>query len=582
MKDLATRVRCGRAGGASLLIGVLFAASQANAEVVLAGIEEPLTSNVLAHLNLDEEPCDAPRWRIEQQYQAAPARIRQGLEALGYYEPSIAPQLEETDACWRATFTIAAGEPTRIRNVDVALTGEATNDATFKEALDQAGLRANEVLDHGRYERLKRRWSDLGLERGYVDARFTTSRIDVYPPDKVADIVLHFDSGRRYYFGNVEFEQNVVTERLARAYVPFHPGDPYDARQLTALYVAYAESGYFETIDVRPLAADPERREIPIHVGLGGSRRRQISYGVGYSTDTGPRFRFGRYNPRFNDRGHQFTVSAQLSPVISELLANYRMPFGDPRTEWISFDTGIKREDTETSESESAEFGARRVYRRPGGWTRAHILTLLIEDFEVADQVGRSRLLMPGIAWSKMRADNSLRPVRGHKLDLEVRGAADQLASDTSFVQATARGKWIWSRPNLARFLVRGELGSTAESSFDELPASVRFFAGGDNSVRGYDFEALGPVDEDGEVVGGSSIVTGSFEYEHPVRARWSIAAFVDAGNAFASSDLEIKTGAGVGARWQSPLGPIRVDIAHPFDDETETWRLHISLGPDL
>jgi translocation and assembly module TamA len=170
----------------------------------------------------------------------------------------------------------------------------------------------------------------------------------------------------------------------------------------------------------------------------------------------------------------------------------------------------------------------------------------------------------------------------GSRLSLELRSAADALLSDTTFVQALAQGKWIWSRPRGARFIVRGQLGATEERDFDELPASVRFFAGGDNSVRGYDFETLGPVDENGEVIGGSSLITGSFEYEQPLRNRWSMAFFVDSGNAFAESSVDASTGLGLGGRWQSPLGPIRIDVAHPLDDPTDDWRIHISLGPDL
>jgi translocation and assembly module TamA len=189
---------------------------------------------------------------------------------------------------------------------------------------------------------------------------------------------------------------------------------------------------------------------------------------------------------------------------------------------------------------------------------------------------------MPGVDWTRIRADNAIRPSAGSRLSLEVRGATDSVFSDTSFVQAIARGRWIRSLGNGSRFLLRAEIGVTAKSEFDELPASVRFFAGGDNSVRGYDFDALGPVDENGQVVGGSSLATGSIEFEQPLRDRWSLAFFVDAGNAFEGSDLDAKTGAGLGGRWQSPLGPIRIDLAHPFDDDTTSWRLHISLGPDL
>jgi translocation and assembly module TamA len=210
------------------------------------------------------------------------------------------------------------------------------------------------------------------------------------------------------------------------------------------------------------------------------------------------------------------------------------------------------------------------------------MLSFLLEDFEVAEQSGRSRLLMPGVSWLRLRADNEIRPTAGSKLSLEIRGANDGLVSDTSFVQTVAQGIWIWSRPTGQRFLVRGQAGATAKREFAELPASVRFFAGGDNSVRGYGFEELGPVDADGNVIGGSSLLTGSFEFEQPLRERWSLAFFVDSGNAFETSNVDAKTGVGLGGRWRSPLGPIRIDLAVPLDDETESYRFHFSLGPDL
>ena len=407
------------------------------------------------------------------------------------------------------------------------------------------------------------------------------NRIDVYPDEHAADVMLRFDSGPRYAFGRTELTQEVLTERLATSYLTFREGEPYDTRQLTDVYAALANSGYFRTIDVRPLAPDPATRTIPIAVALTSAARTQTSYGVGFSTDTGPRFRFGRNNTRFNERGHQFGINAQLSPVVSELTANYRLPL-ESRTEWLNFDAGVEREDTDTSESKRLELGARRVHERRGDWTRTEMLSLRVEDFAVADQASRARLLMPGVDWTRIRADNEIRPMIGSRLSLEVRGASDNLVSDTSFAQVIAQGKWIWATPRGQRFLVRGQLGATAEREFAELPASVRFFAGGDNSVRGYSFESLGPLDADGNVIGGSSLATGSFEFEQPLRERWSLAFFVDSGNAFQESRIDAKTGVGLGGRWQSPLGPIRIDLAHALDGDGRDWRVHVSLGPDL
>src|SRR5690606_35742552 len=319
------------------------------------------------------------------------------------------------------------------------------------------------------------------------------SRIDVDPDERVADVGLVFDAGPHSSFGETVFRQDAFADRLLRSRVPFRPREPYDARRPSPVYPAFAGRGELRDIDVQPLDAHREQRVIPIEVTLPPAARRQVTYVVGFSTDTGPRLRFGRNNRRFNDRGHQFGVNAQLSPVISEVTANYRLPLGGSQTEWLSFDSGIEREDTETSESESLELSARRVLERPGAWTRSQIVTLRIEDFEVAGQVGRSRLLMPGVDWTRVRADNTIRPRRGSRLSLETRAASDVLGSDTSFVQTIAQGKWIWSLRE-ARVLVRGHVGVTLKRAFDELPPSVRFFAGGDNSVRGYDFEALGPL----------------------------------------------------------------------------------------
>jgi translocation and assembly module TamA len=581
-RSAAPKAGPARARRAAAVAIALSLAGAAIADVELTGVEGAVAANVLAYLDLDDEPCDAPRWRVEQLYRGAPQRIGEALQAFGYYEPGIDRELSFADECWHARFAITAGEPVRIRTLDLAITGEAESDPDFQTALAAAGFATGSTLDHGAYEGLKRRWSDLARERGYADAQFTANRIDVYPAEHVADITLRFDSGPRYTFGRTDLTQDVLTDRLAESYLTFSEGAPYDARQLTEAYAALADSGFFRTIDVRPLPADSVTRTIPIAVTLTSAARMQTSYGVGFSTDTGPRFRFGRNNTRFNERGHQFGVNAQLSPVVSEVTANYRLPLQDSRSEWLNFDAGVEREDTDTAESKRFELGARRVHERRGDWTRTEILSLRVEDFAVADQASRARLLMPGVDWTRIRADNEIRPRLGSKLSLEVRGAHDTLVSDTTFVQTIAQGKWIWSLPRGQRILVRGEVGATAEREFAELPASVRFFAGGDNSVRGYDFEALGPVDENGQVVGGSSLATGSFEFEQPLRDRWSLAFFVDAGNAFEGSDLDAKRGVGIGGRWQSPLGPIRVDLAHPLDDDTTSVRLHISLGPDL
>ncbi|HEU4617408.1 MAG TPA: autotransporter assembly complex family protein [Gammaproteobacteria bacterium] len=582
----ALRPRSGRfAVALALTLSVslgLVVSGPAAADVELTGVEGPIRENALLYIRLDNEPCDAPEWRVRRLYQEAVERLPESFQAFGYYSARVTPSLQTGGDCWKARFAVDLGKPVLVRKLDVLLTGDARNDAPFARLLESPGIAVGAPLEHAAYERLKTRLRDLASARGYAQANFETSRIDVFPDDLAADVVLHFDSGKRFSFGPVELHQDALSDDLVRSFVRFKPGEPYDGAQVTDLYVALTNSGFFDTVTVTSLEPDAEKGEIPVRIELTPAASRQISYGIGFSTDTKVRLRFGRHNRRFNERGAQFGVDAQLSPVTSEVTVNYRFPHGDPRTEWVSFDGGLKHESTATSSSSALELGVRRILERPHGWTRTDLASLRIEDFTVGDQIGRSNLLMPSTAWTRLRADNSVRPSKGSKLTLELRGTDEVLGSDTGFMQLVARGKWIRSPSAKSRLIVRADVGATAEESFEALPPSVRFFAGGDNSVRGYAFQSLGPVDENGQVIGGSSLVTASFEYERRIKPQWSIATFVDSGNAYRRFEFDPKTSAGIGARWISPLGPIRVDVGFPLERGDRGARLHITLGPDL
>lgn len=566
---------------ASLTVLLVASGLEVHAATEISGIEGPLLANVRAYLTLDSLGCDAAPAEVRQEYGGVEDQIGEALTALGYYQPVITSNLAFDEDCWTASLDIDPGPQVIVRTLDFAIDG-GEDDPTFAMLASDPGIAVGDGLHHGRYEELKRGLLDLARDRGYPDARFVENRIDVYPDEMAADIVLRFATGPRYRFGQITLEQEAFADDFLEPYIEIEPGQPFDNAALVATYVGLTDSGYFDTIDVRALDPDPEALTIPVRVTLVGTPRLHINYGVGFSTDTGPRLRIGRAFRRLNNRGQQLSLQAQLAPVISEVTTNFRHPYGDPRFEWASFDGGIRRERTDTVDSESLRFGARRIFERIGGFTRTQFVDLLVENFDVADQSGRSRLLMPGISWTRVRADNTLRPARGRKLDIEFRGAAASLGSDTTFVQTIIDYGWVGSFGTRSRVLLRAELGATAEDKFDDLPPSVRFFAGGDSSIRGYAYESLGPVDSDGAVIGGSRLIVASAEYEHSVRPKWSVATFVDSGNAFRGSRLEAKTGVGIGARWQSPLGPVRLDVGFPLDDPTRTARIHISLGPDL
>jgi translocation and assembly module TamA len=162
-----------------------------------------------------------------------------------------------------------------------------------------------------------------------------------------------------------------------------------------------------------------------------------------------------------------------------------------------------------------------------------------------------------------------------------LRGGTRALVSDNDVLQLRMSAKQILPFLGKSRILLRGEAGFSWQRDFSELPASLRFFTGGDRSVRGYALETLGEEDDNGEVIGGDTLYVGSVEIDVPVRERWSVAMFTDIGTAFVDRP-NFSQSVGVGVRWYSPLGPIRVDLAHPMQDSDQAVRLHISLGPDI
>lgn len=347
---------------------------------------------------------------------------------------------------------------------------------------------------------------------------------------------------------------------------------------------ALIDSGYFSTVDVRPRTENPEDGHIPVDVVLKPRKPHQFTASAGVSTDTGPRLRLGYENRRLNRRGHRLNSRISVSPIQSDITTEYRIPLKDPRSEWLSFEGGAKIEDTETSESTSFRLAARQTKKRAFEFLETRFIEASRENFDVGAQTDvTTTLVTPGLSWSRIVTEAAMKPSWGHRVYLEVKGGVDSLLSDTSFARARMSGGWIWGLPWDGRLLFRGEAGALTVDEFAVLPPSQRFFTGGDTSVRGYEFQSLGPTDESGRVIGGKYLLVGSVEYEHPIVNKWSAAVFADAGNAFSDTDSNegFKIGVGVGVRWTSPIGPVRLDLAHPVDG-APLFRIHFRLGPDL
>lgn len=566
-----------------LLVVLALASSTARADVDFEGLSRTTENVVRATVDLVDESCTAPEARVRRLYKRADRQILKALEVYGYYSPTIRGSLTRDSDCWRARFEIKRGPRVRLRKVAIGITGPGSSDPVLARFLAQETLSAGDGLNQAAYDRLKSSLAVLAQRRGYFDGRFATSRIDVFPGQGAADITLDYASGERYRFGPVTLDQNVIDRDLAMRFVEFRPGEPYDADRLNELYTDLLASGYFQNIELRTTPRPAPDFDVPLTITLTAAPRRTWTTGVGYATDSGAKLRLGFINQRLNREGHQFEFDANLAEVLGAVSLSYRLPQGSPRDEWVSIDAGYQYDNPEDSRSDEYRLGVKQIKRRGGDWRETRFIDYRREIFRVGDTRSTSDLVIPGISWARQPRLISSRPRQGYRLTFTVSGTDQLLGSDTAFAQVESTGKLILPLWSTARLLVRGEAGWTIKDDFSDLPLSVRYFAGGDTSVRGYAYKSLGPTDADGNVIGGADKLVGSLEFDQQVFGNWSVAAFIDVGNAFNSfKDLSLKTGIGAGIRWYSPLGPIRFDVGIPLDESPDSFRIHITLGPDL
>lgn len=572
-----------------MLAAILWSSAQtapaATGKVDIRGVDSEMRKSIEAWLSLDDEPCEAPQKRLQGRLDQATGEIRHALQAFGYYAPDIVHSFNTGNGrtCWSATITIKPGPRVRLRHIDIELQGEGRDDDAFRKLVDNPPLKSGAPLRHDRYDAYRDSISNLAAGRGYFHGRFTRHELRVDPAAGVADVILHFDTGPRFRFGDLSIEQDSIDNDLLQRFLEFRSGDYFSRKPVTDTSRALSGSGYFASVLVEPRIDAAQDDRVPVRIIATPSNRHRYSASVGYTTDTGPRTGLGYRNQRINREGHQFTGDLSLSRVISTLTLGYSIPLDKPLTDHLKFEAGYKYEDTDSFRTATTAVSTTWTHELDNLWLEERSLSFGREDYKVGDQESNvSYLLMPGIGWSRTIADDRLYPRRGLRMNFRTRGALQQIVSDVSFLQLLGDAKGIIGLPWRSRLIGRINTGVSFMDEFDQLPVSVRFFAGGDNSIRGYSYKSLGPKADDGSVEGGRNLLTGSLEVEHLFTAKWSVAAFVDSGNAFNGTDVNPNTGIGLGLHWRSPVGPIRLDVAHPLDKDDDLVRIHFVMGPDL
>ncbi len=553
--------------------------------VEIEGLSGDVLANVTSFLTLIQQKSQETLTgeRIKKLHKKTPAEIREALQPFGYYKPEIVSELAQVDEVWVAHYIVDHGPALPLTTVDVRILGPGEQDVAFQRLLKKLPLVRGETLKHANYEGAKSALVQLATERGYLDAQFETNEIRVDLEAYSAAVVIHFNTGERYRFGAITFDVPEFDTDFLRRYATFEEGDAYTFTALLDLQNALTDSDYFTQVEVKTRRELAENHVIPVEISAIPRDRTRYTLGMGYGTDTGARATAGVERRRVTRDGHRWRADAKVSEISDSLTTRYFIPMKNPRTDQFTVTAGFENQ-RQTDNASKKYLLSGSFSRLDNGWQKSLFVNIERDkDFVVGEQTGNSTLVMPGINWTRIRADDRIYTTFGNRFMLEVRGGSETLGSTTSFIQGRANVKFVRRFQNYGRVLARGDVGYSKVLNFEELPPSVRFFAGGDFSVRGYEYNSLGPRGADDKPIGGTQLLVGSLEYEHILTESWSLAAFYDAGNAMNNFSEPLAYGTGFGVRYRSPIGLIRLDLAQPLNKELGNARyFHISIGPDL
>lgn len=553
-------------------------------EVEISGVDGQVYDNVMARLRINRLGLsgDAEKREVNRLHRLASRDIESALAPYGFYSPVIDAALAETENGWKAEYRIDPGRQVYITDVSVTIVGSGKSMAALGELREIPSLIKGAPLNHPLYEEEKRNLLRTVRALGFLDAAYRVSELRIDRSAYSAEIELVLDTGLRYQFGAIKSKQNVIYDDLLQLFIPFEKGDPFDRTLVQQLQRDLYQTNYFGRVTIDAEIGNADDNQIPINVITDPREHyNRYNFGLGYATDTGANVRFDWQNQLLNKMGHRAFASLLLGDQKSQILFNYQAPGLNPRFETITGSMKWDRELWEDTETEKFSAGAVYEYSTPVSYGAVSVLGF-DEDYTIGSTSGRGQFLMPGLHRSITRADDIINTQNGYRWSVDLEGASEAILSDASFLKVRFNGRAITTPISKWRLIGAANVGAILVDSIEELPPSLRYYAGGEKSVRGYRYRTLGPEDVSGNIIGGKYLLTGSVTVEREVLENFRVSAFYDVGNAMNEWSLDLAQGVGVGAGVVLPFGQVKLELAYPLTEDGTAQYVFIRVGADF
>ena len=525
-------------------------------------------------------PGPINRMWLEHYQKQLPKKIRDILEPFGYFHVTVtsAQKMQGDKVLLRVQ--VDPGPAIQLVERRIELLPSSGEQPTL--LLESFPLKNGDQLREDLYETGKAELLADVQDQGFLDARYTRHELQIDRELNQARIFLQIESGNRSRFGEVTFTgAENYPERFLRRYLAFKQGDTFSYRLLGRTQKYLRDSDRFRRVAVAPKPDEREGVQLPIEIELEPQKRYSLRPGLGYGTDTGARIALRYRDLNSWQLGHEFKLDMLHAQHLQNYTGSYAFPGYRNLNTGLNLHGGYRAEQLDSYENNYIFTEVEQTYGFGRGRIGAIFVRAQYEKSDIAADSVYTGFLMPGLRYTEVQLPETTGKGYGFHLQAEARVSDQRLISDISLIQFLGSGDLLIPLPYRMSVTLRGQAATTLiDNPFDEIPASLRFFAGGDRSVRGYAYQSLGPEDETGSVIGGQHLLTGSIELVKQLGQSWGVALFIDTGNAFDSwKDYLLKSGAGVGVRYATPVGPIQVDLASPIAGEKFSVRLHIGIG---
>ena len=557
-------------------------------EISVTGIEGDALKNVQDTLTIPagmvrEGTLD--RLWLDRFAQQAEHKTRSALEPFGYYNPLVTVTIEPAGESSRMLVTVVPGEPVRLTDITVTLTGKGNEERPLLRRVAAFPLKKGDVLLHKTYEDAKGAMVSRARDLGYLDAEFSKHEIRIARGATTAAIELVMDTGEKYFFGTTSIKGAPgYPDSFLRRHLTYLPGEPFSYTRLGETQRNFTNSERFNEVIITPVKLDAEALKVPVTVQLKEGPAKSLRPGIGYGTDTGARFTVRYRDLNMFHLGHELYSQLFLAERLQGLVTGYTIPSPTDVRSSTTLQLNLQQQDTAVYSSRIAALELARNRSFGTGKLGTAYVKAQYEEYIVGLQDSSARLLLPGIRFIDDRYDNPVRPRRGFRYALDLRGTHQFIGSDTKLVQILAEGSYLLPLPWRLSLHTRAKMGTTLlNDPLRDIPPSLRFFTGGDQSVRGYSYQSLGPRDATGRVVGGTQLLTSSIELERAIFKDWGVSLFFDAGNAFNSfSKVSLFQGAGVGLHYFTSVGALNLSVARPLGVDRPSIHFHFTVGFEL